>query len=146
MSGGSYEYMMGVLLDEKNNPYSGPNITQHSFFNGNLADGNVITNGLDWPLEKYYDKYLYSTDRNNYARGILGDASKEIGPFGRMVSGEKYVGSWYENLAQLVYSEYTWVHRGGAYNLGTESGMFSFGHSKGIDRSDASFRVILAPI
>ena len=39
------------------------------------------TTGKEWPSSKYYDLYDYGKGTLEYQRGILGDATKEFGPF-----------------------------------------------------------------
>ena len=52
MSGGADEHQMSNY-----NKISGSNKTYNSGFNGTLNDGNVITNGKDFPDSKYYELY-----------------------------------------------------------------------------------------
>ena len=49
MSGGSWEYPMGVMVDESEKPISGYSSVYNSGFVGSyLAGGNNIT-GYEWP-------------------------------------------------------------------------------------------------
>ena len=58
MSGGSWEYVMAIMLDEQGTPMSGRNSTQNSGFNGHFGcpscDNNTsglieLTDGYEWP-------------------------------------------------------------------------------------------------
>ena len=69
-----------------------------------------------------------------------------MGPFQTMKYGtqSRDVGSWYNDEARLVSSGAPWVGRGGGYNYGIGSGMFSFGHAGGPAHNTHSFRLVLA--
>ena len=90
MSGGSWEYVMGVMVDEEGKPMSGRNSLYNSGFNGTFGcfdcDGDTsglteLTDGYNWPDKKYYDMYAYATIDEKYQRRTLGDATGEMGPF-----------------------------------------------------------------
>ncbi len=139
MSGGSWEYVMGVMLNQTNTaPLSG-----NSGF-------------TTFPEAKYYDAYLYDTSMTTYNRGILGDATKEMGPFGSNsygTAGTRNIGSWYNDESWYVSyssnasSSSAWFMRG-AYNIhGMGSGLFCFsrdGTINGKASSYISFRLVLA--
>ena len=61
MSGGSWEYMMNVMVDSQNTPIIGYSGNEHSNFNGKCKNGDVVSSGLELPQNKYYDLYIYST-------------------------------------------------------------------------------------
>ncbi len=156
MSGGSWEYIMGVMLDETGNPASGRNSTNHSGFNGTLTcptcDSDTsgktsITDGYAWPEAKYYDAYAYQTSDQHYERRILGDATSEMGPFGitSYATKSRTIGSWYQDQGDYVYSKNPWLMRGGGSTHGLYTGMFAFGTQYGLALSWISFRVVLSP-
>ena len=153
MSGGTWEYVMGVMLDSTNtSPVSGVNNLYNSGFNGKLtcptcneADGNdisitEITEGLPWPDAKYYNTYKYNTGTKYWNRRILGDATGEMGPFN--VSGS-YSGSWYNDYASFLYKSAPWFVRGGGNSRGIYAGIFFFGGVDGDLRDFRGFRVVL---
>ena len=167
MSGGAYEYVMGVIQGEENNkvPASGRNSSSNSGFkgpysycqengatNGEICGDNIENkDGLDWPSSKYYDLYDYSISEQQYQRGILGDATKEFGPIystgwprsnGSYYS--RYLGSYNADLMLFVRSSNPWFGRGAAYAAGTDAGIGAFDGSYG-SMGSGSFRVILTP-
>ena len=81
MSGGSFEYVMGVIKYNNGNLMSGTSSTSNSGFNGTLYGGSIYTNGIDFSENKYYDVYNYNSNQSNYSQRILGDATAELGPF-----------------------------------------------------------------
>ena len=137
MSGGSWEYMMGVMKDANGNLMSGYESSYNSGFNGTLSGGGSITNGIDFPESKYYDVYNYSTSNTNYARRILGDGTGEMGPF------YSYTSSWYNDDASFVVSSSPWFSRGGDDYGGSGSGAFYFSENFGRANSGISFRLVL---
>ena len=136
MSGGTWEYVMGVMKDANGNLMSGFSSSSNSGFNGTLYDGDSYTSGIDFPDSKYYDIYIYSTSYTNYSRRILGDATGEVGSF------LGYVSSWYNDNAWFVYSSNSWFGRGGSYENSSGAGSFYFGYSYG-HAGNASFRLVL---
>jgi len=156
MSGGAWEYVMGVMLDEAGNPVSGRNSTNHSGFNGTLTcptcDGDTsgktnITDGYEWPEAKYYDTYIYENSSAHYERRILGDATGEVGPFGTVtyLTQSRGISSWYSNVSWFVFSGSPWFERGGYQSSGLDSGVFAFGLENGRLQSWLSFRMVLSP-
>ena len=124
MSGGSYEYTMGNMVNSSNQFY--PSSSQ-SWSN------------TTYPLSKYYDSYTHGTTSDNssaYARGRLGDATREMAPTGR-------TSNWYSDYAFFPDSSYSWFARGGYYSNGSHAGAFSFSSSFGNAISYYSFRVSL---
>ena len=115
MSGGTWEYVMGVMVDEEGNPMSGRNSLYNSGFNGTFGcptcDSNTsglteLTGGYDFPDSKYYDTYAYATTDEQYQRRILGDATGEMGPFASTtyLTQTRKIGSWYSDYAYFVFS------------------------------------------
>ncbi len=137
MSGGTTEYVMGVMKDENGNLMSGNDSTWNSGFNGRLYDGSSYTSGIDFPESKYYDAYNYHTSYTNYSRRILGDGTGEMGPFQSSKS------SWYNDSAYFLYSSFPWFGRGGEYNVGSRAGAFYFVTCDGHAYDNFSFRLVL---
>ena len=124
MSGGSYEYTMGNMVNELN-----------QFYPSNANNWSNTT----YPLSKYYDSYTYGTTYNNssaYARGRLGDATVEMAPTGNK-------GNWYSDYAVFPYSSGPWFNRGGNYGTDMGAGAFAFNSYDGSARKDISFRALL---
>ena len=131
MSGGSWEYVMGVLEDSLNSniPTSGYSSEYNSGFDGmNLNDGTT-TMGVAFPESKYYDIYQYSTDHTDNTRYHLGDATIETK-------------GWDLAIGAFVSSSYPWFVRGGAYNNEQWAGHCTFGVNNG-KSNNFSTRAIL---
>ena len=155
MSGGTWEYVMGVMKDANGNLMSGASFYANSGFNGTLKDGSSYTDGIDFPDSKYYDAYKYDSIDNSHSRRILGDATGEMGPFGIVKTTgtasecgdtgicSRAISSWYNDNSWFIYHLQPWFWRGGRDHNGTGSGIFSISSSTGnINRE--SFRLTLA--
>ncbi|MCI8575284.1 MAG: hypothetical protein HFI09_02310, partial [Bacilli bacterium] len=154
MSGGTWEFVMGVMMDSNGVPMSGRNSDKNSGFNGPLGcptcdygNGGIIeiTDGINFPQSRYYDKYIYSMEDVNFQRRILGDATGEMGPFGALGSGNSQTrfGSWYQDAAWFVWYSSPWFRRGATAADGNGSGIFTF--SRGTSLHDfVGFRVVLS--
>ena len=131
MSGGAWEYVMGVLEDSlgSNIPSSGYSTQYNSGFSGkNLSDGTTTT-GVSFPESKYYDIYKYSSS-GDYTRYHLGDATTETK-------------GWNGDYAYFVSSRYPWFLRGGAYSTGAGAGALASNNYDGRAVSDTSARAVL---
>ncbi len=163
MSGGAWEYVMGVMQGKDDNsktPASGPNSINNSGFkgpysscieNGGLDNCNEDiqnTTGREWPSSKYYDLYDYKTSEENYNRGILGDATKEMGPFYRVSYNNataRPIGSYNADFARFINSGAPWFERGVTYTDGTNAGITAFSYYTGVALNSNTFRIILTP-
>ena len=156
MSGGAWEYVMGIMLDQNGKPMSGRNSLYNSGFNGTFGcptcDSDTsgltsLTNGYEWPEKKYYDTYAYSTTNQQYIRRILGDATGEMGPFGSVtyLTQTRNISSWHADWASFVYSTDPWFVRGGDSPVGLDAGVFAFSYDHGSTQVHVSFRVVLTP-
>ncbi len=156
MTGGAWEYVMGIMLDQSGKPMSGKNSLYNSGFNGTFGcptcDEDIsgltsLTESYDYPNSKYYDTYAYATVDEQYQRRILGDATGEMGPFNnkQYLTQTRQVGSWYADAAWFVSSSYPWFVRGYVYFNGSDAGVFAFGDYDGSVVSYISFRVVLMP-
>ena len=120
MSGGSWEYVMGNMVNSSGNFYS-----SSSGFSSS-------------PNSKYYDRYTYGTSFVTHNRGKLGDATKEIlKTFG---SNE---GGWYNDYASILRSDLSWFERGGSYDSGAYAGVFDFNDIYGYGSLSYSTRAVL---
>ena len=159
MSGGNWEYVMGVLKDASGNPMSGRNSKYNSGFNGTYGcptcDSDTsgltsLTTGIDFPTDtRYYDLYTAnSTSLGNetwykYENGHLGDATKEIAiSKSNGSSGDR--GLWYSDYAYFPAMTCPWVARGGNFGNGTGAGVLFFNRYGGHAGSNGAFRVVLA--
>ena len=159
MSGGNWEYVMGVVKDASGNPMSGRNNTYNSGFNGTYGcptcDSDTsgltsLTTGIDFPIDtRYYDLYTpNSTDLDDntwykYENGHLGDGNKEIAVSkSNSSSGDR--GLWYSDYASFPTITDFWVTRGGIFFYDTGAGVFCFTHEYGHAKNTGSFRVALA--
>ena len=157
MSGGAWEYVMGVMVDKNGKPASGRNDNYNSNFIGTLtypSDGTNKTKtswteadgGIPFPEEKYYDKYAYGEDDEHYNRRILGDATGEMGPFANVTYGSqtRQIGSWYADEAWFVYFDSPWFMRGANHHPGLFAGVFPYFPEYGRATGWISFRVVLS--
>ena len=153
MSGGSWEYAMGVIADKNGNPVSGRNSLFNSGFNGSFScptcDDQTqveLIDGYDWPDKKYYEIYAYDASAHFYAKRILGDATGEMGPFEQSLNDfYKEINSWYNDTSLFVLDLLPWFTLGGSYNTGMFTGLFAFGIEYGRIDSRLTFRIILTP-
>ena len=156
MSGGAWEYVMGVMVDEEGNQMSGRNSIYNSGFNGtfgcptcdNDTSGlTLLTGGYEWPVSKYYDTYTYATTDKQYQRRILGDATGEMGPFANAIylTQTRQISSWYADHTYFIHIGYPWFVRGGLHSYGLDAGIFAFTNEYGRSSDNASFRVVLTP-
>jgi len=155
MSGGAFEYVMGVMLDKNGKPMSGRNNKYNSGFNGTFgspnSNGDVsglteLTTGIDFPNPKYYDSYLYAEDHRIYNRRILGDATGEMGPFAEVTYGvtQTYISSWYVDESWSLTIWNPWILRGGTFFIGNSSGIFSFATTNSGENDGVGFRIVLS--
>ncbi len=156
MSGGAWEYVMGVMVDQNGKPMSGRNSKYNSGFNGTFGcptcDSDTsgltsLTGSYDFPDSKYYDTYAYATVDEQFQRRILGDATGEMGPFASVtyLTTTRQIGSWYADSAYFVWSGNPWFFRSPRFVHGSETGVFAFGNTYGHANSTVSFRVVLTP-
>ena len=124
MSGGSWEYTMGNMVNFHN-----------QFYTSSASNWSTTT----YPLAKYYDSYTYNTSDTTYTRGRLGDATVEMAPTGEF-------GNWYKDSANFPDLSSSWFKRGGIYNSGSYAGAFNFGSYNGYEHSAYSFRASLGAL
>ena len=124
MSGGAWEYVMGVQKDAS----------------GNVQVASSGFSTSSFPDSKYYDLYDYQAeDGVGYTRYHLGDATREV-----LKNTSSQVGNaWWSDYSYNIYSSYPWVVRGGLYNSGSYAGVFSFYLDSGWGYTRGSFRSVL---
>ncbi len=137
MSGGAWEYVMGYNINA--NSVGGSSELTSIY-------GDFFTNSR-W--EKYYDQYSNAeVDASKYQTGLLGDATREMGPFGDIKDPDgkaRYRTSWYGDLTDFVHPIHPWFVRGGDWRYGVGSGAFTFSSYSGGVPTLFSFRVVLTP-
>ena len=153
MSGGAWEYMMGVMVDKNGKNMSGRNSLENSGFNGafgcptceNDPSGlTSLTTGKDLPLDsRYYNTYSYAETNDIYQHRILGDATGELGPFYNMDQKVKKVMSWYLSDARFVYTWNPWFIRGGHFNNGSDANILGYSNHYGHAYMPVSYRIVL---
>ncbi len=127
MSGGAYEYVMGVYTDGTQN-WSGYSSTDNSGFSGCLGrDCSSTYDGVAYPDSKYYNSYTTST---NYTNSNLQHALTETK-------------NWYSDSANFVNSSYPWFLRGGYYSQSTSAGVFYFNSTIGNAIRSYSVRLVI---
>jgi len=147
MSGGAWEYVMGVMTNQEGIPCSGKDATYNSGFNGPYCNASGLkTDGINYPDSKYYDIHSYLSIDEGYQRRILGDATGEMGPFMTKTYGTKnrQIGSWYDDEAWFLHSGWPWFFRGGLFTMGLGAGVFGFLPHEGHANSDVGFRIVLS--
>ncbi len=121
MSGGTFEYVIGNIVNSSGN-----------FYSSNAGFSSA-------PSSKYYDKYTYSTSATTHSRGKLGDATKEIlKTFGNTSGG------WHSDYAEFTNSNFSWFVRGGQYDKGVNAGVFYFDDSDGGAYSSSTRAVLVS--
>ncbi len=123
LSGSLSEYVMGNMVDTKNN-------------------FNIQSAGTDWTISnipnKYYDTYSYSTNNNVNQRGKTGDATEEITTINNEV-----ITTW-NNTKEVSFlnNDNAWLIRGdSSKNL---SSMFNYQSSNGDKNNEYGFRISLS--
>ena len=132
MSGGAWEYVMGVMEDSLNSsvPASGYSSGSNSGFTGKNLYDDTSTTGVSFPDSKYYDIYTYGTSSSDYTRYHLGDATIET------------IG-WNDDYTKFVSSTDLWLLRGGIYSDGIKSGVLAFSSNGGRPYNIGSTRAVL---
>ena len=126
MSGGTFEYVMGNMIEED---------TSLGKFNANSQSGTWDT----IPDIKYYDSYAYDTIYSTYERGYLGDATRET-----LKTFATTTGAWYSDGSTFSNGTMIWFYRGGSVINASSSGGFSFNRGTGNPNYPYGFRVVLA--
>ena len=128
MSGGAWEYMMGVT---KNQDGTDIDYVSSEF---NLAN---------MPDPKYYDLYEFSASQTTHGRGHLGDSTRET-----LKIFENGTGGWNTDYANFPAVDSSaglpWFIRGGSYIDVTHAGVFTFLRTSGDLHINISFRSVLS--
>ena len=150
MSGGTDEYVMGVIQDNdttKRSPMSGKkekigNGIEESY-SGYVGKIGIILewdkidyvdsgNTLAFPNLKYYDLYANDTSDSYYAGSHLGDATGETA-------------GWYNDYSHFISFRGPWFFRGlDTFNYIGSTGIFAFGDNGGGASDYFTFRSVLS--
>ena len=156
MSGGNWEYVMGVITIN-NKLVSGSHNKWNSGFNGiygapgnNDSDATLLekTDGIDYPESKYYNLYPYKYELNtdnwyDYTSGLVGDATKEIANTKINSSGGNK-GLWFNDYVAFPTTVRPWFLRGGNYDGDSLAGVFYIYRDSGAAYSTHTLRLVLA--
>ena len=125
MSGGAWEYVMGVQKDSS----------------GNVQVGSSGFSTSSLPDSKYYDLYDYQAeDGVGYTRYHLGDATREVLKNTSSQGGN----AWWSDYSYNIYSSEPWVLRGGNCYYGSSAGVFAFNRVDAGGWTASSFRSVLS--
>ena len=133
MSGGAWEYVMGVFANLDGQLWSGNSTSKNSGFTGLLGSAGTSYTGVDFPDSKYYDDYTTTNALTACNGGIC---------YGH---GLSEVNGWYSDYAGFVDVDYPWFKRGGFYSYGSSAGVFDFFYYYG-NASSNGFRTVLSQI
>ena len=150
MSGGTDEYVMGVIQDNdttKRSPMSGKKEKIgdgiEESYSGYVGKIGIILewdkidyvdsgNTLAFPNLKYYDLYGNDTSDSYYAGSHLGDATGETA-------------GWYNDYSHFISFRGPWFYRGLAtFNYRQSTGIFAFGDNGGGASDYFTFRSVLS--
>ena len=129
MSGGAWEYVFGFMKNES----------------GSLDSAS--SGFTNFPEDKYYDSYNYSTSNQDYTKGYLGDGTKEFGPFYSFTynTTPRQISGWNADDAFFLSQGNDWFIRGGDAPSGTDTGIAAFSYTDGKEHEFTTFRIILTP-
>ena len=140
MSGGAYEYTMAnIVSNDGTTMMSGFDTSKNSEYTGKLYDSGNYTSytGIDYPNNKYYDKYSFSTDYGSIINSKLGDGIKEV--------YDSSMRLWYGAYFKLVEKDNPWFIRSINFNAASNAGLFNSDGDKGAAKSYNSSRLIITP-
>ncbi len=153
MSGGAWEYVMGVLAYyEDNSPMSGNSIAYNSGFTGKVWQNNTYVDfvnsskAIAFPDAKYYNLYKVSTTSDGMPTiPDVTNSSKSCN--GGVCYGQALLETlhWYGDYGGFVYNERPWSTRGALYSSAASGGIFDTSHSTGGDGDNGTTRFVLTP-
>ncbi|MDD5980468.1 MAG: hypothetical protein PUC23_05115 [bacterium] len=134
MSGGSFEYVMGVYTDGTQN-WSGKSSTSNSGFSGCLGSSCSSTyDGVAYPDSKYYNSY---TNTGTSSSPITNYTSS-------MQHALTETKNWFGDYAYFVVGDSPWFGRGGNCYDGSYSGVFYYYYDNGSSDGLVASRSVLA--
>ena len=124
MSGGAWEYVMGVQKDTS----------------GNVQTGSSGFSTSSLPDSKYYDLYDYqAVDGIGYTRYHLGDATREV----LKITSSQGGNAWWRDFSYNIHNSLPWIDRGGGNSNGWNAGIFYFARNSGCGDVRSSFRSVI---
>ena len=114
MSGGAWEYVMGVI----NSSGGVPLYSNSGFTTSTMPEG------------KYYDVFASGTSSSDISRATIGTATKETW-------------GWFDDRTTLVVDDAPWQFRGGCRNDQNDVGIYSMSAETGAGNGSISFRTTL---
>ena len=136
MTGGAWEYVMGVFANSDGEKWAGTNSNANSGFSGKLGSTGTDIEGLVWPDEKYYDVYKASNGTSISSTTACNGSIC----YGHALSE---IEGWYRDYASFVTSNNPWLVRGGRYSGSDDGGIFVLVSYYGNAVGHGSTRVIL---
>ena len=137
MSGGTWEYVMGVFANSDGILWSGSSTTSNSGFTGLLGSNGSSYTGVDFPDSKYYDVYKAA---NGTSINALTACDGGI-CYGH---GLSEANKWYGDYASFVNANFPWSLRGGHSSLGAGAGAFGFNDNGGHAYNGYGFRSVVS--
>ncbi len=130
MSGGAYEFVMGVYTDGTKN-WSGYNSTSNSGFSGCLGSSCSSTyDGVAYPESKYYNSYTNTGTAGSPITNYTSDMQHAL----------TEAKNWFGDYANFVSGNSPWFRRGGNYSNGSDAGIFYYYFNYGNGFSNYSSR------
>ena len=137
MSGGAWEYVMGVFANLDGQLWSGYSTSANSGFTGLLGSSGTSYTGTTFPESKYYDVYKASSGTTISALTACNGGVC----YGH---GLSETNRWYSDSAYFVYAESPWFTRGGSNNNGANASAFYFHINYGSANYYGSFRSVVS--
>jgi hypothetical protein len=138
MSGGAWEYTMGVFVNSDGALWSGNSSSNNSGFKGKVGTDGTDIEGLEWPEEKYYEVYKASSGTTiNSKTACNGGVC-----YGHALSE---TANWYGDYSYFVSATPPWFVRGGNYYDGGFAGVFVSSRNHGSADGGHSARVVFVP-
>ena len=134
MSGGAYEYVMGVFANSDGQLWSGYDTSSNSGFTGLLGTSGTSYTGTAFPDSKYYDVYKASSGTTISALTACNGGVC----YGH---GLSETNRWYnDDTAAFVSANYPWFQRGGNCFDGSDAGVFDGVNNDGGANDFVGFR------
>ena len=136
MSGGAYEYVMGVFANSDGTLWSGGS-TNNSGFTGLVGSNGTSYTGVNFPNSKYYDVYKAA---NGTSINPLTACDGGI-CYGHALSETSH---WYNDYEFFAGAYTSWFKRGDYYYDSVSAGAFNFSCDYGHADRDNGFRSVVS--
>ena len=133
MSGGAYEFVMGVFANSDGQLWSGYNASLNSGFTGLVGSSGTSYTGIPFPDSKYYNVYKAS---NGTTISALTACNGGV-CYGHALSETH---EWYTDFSSFVDAYSPWLGRGVLYSDLNSSGVFGTTISDGFSYDFYGFR------